>query len=674
MAKDQKKRTAPRKQGTAKAKTGKLRNKILLYIIPVVMVIVIVMIVISSQMMSSRLTESAKSELDASVTNQGDNIESWMTENLENFQTTKTLIETLNPDETTLQSIIDSTYDYNSNAPEGMYIGGEGLFIKATDSERTCSDATAETWYQQGITRVGMNYGTAYQNAEGEYVISASGILDDGSGKIKVLAADLSLDKISVIVNSGVKMENASAFLVDTSDNTILAHRDASLISTTLSTDSGTNLMRAIAQKVADRDYEDVELADNLVAFQQISGTDWVLVSYIETDVIYADINKAVLILVCIGVIAILLLIILISVLVSKVISPLADITKNITAMAEGDFTIDVKVRSNDEIGAMGLKVSEFVGKMRDMMSNINNESEKLKVQSDNSDAVSKTMYNASQSQEEAMSSLNATVDELAAAVNEIAQNATTLASVVADTRENSQQAGDSMKATIKLSEEGREDMESLSSAMLEIQRANDQLVASVGKVGDASEEITNIVGMISSIAEETNLLSLNASIEAARAGEAGKGFAVVASEIGNLANDSSDSADNIAKLINQVRDLIQEVVSQANASAKSIRANTELINAAVNTFDRIYENIQISNDLITAMVDGVDKVNDVAANVAAISEEQAASADEILSTSESMVEKAQHITESSQDVAENAHELAGTSDTLTEYVQRFKI
>ena len=114
--------------------------------------------------------------------------------------------------------------------------------------------------------------------------------------------------------------------------------------------------------------------------------------------------------------------------------------------------------------------------------------------------------------------------------------------------------------------------------------------------------------------------------------------------------------------------------MGQANASAESIRENSELIGVAVDTFDKIYTNIQASNELIEAMIEDVQKVDDVATNVAAISEEQAASADEILATSENMVEMANDITSHSQNVADNSLELAGTSQTLTSYVQKFKI
>ena len=209
---------------------------------------------------------------------------------------------------------------------------------------------------------------------------------------------------------------------------------------------------------------------------------------------------------------------------------------------------------------------------------------------------------------------------------------------------------------------------------MEEIKNSNDELVNKINAVGKASEEITKIVGLIAEIADETNLLSLNASIEAARAGEAGRGFAVVASEIGKLAQNSAASAENISKLITDVQNAIASVVAQAETSAESIDANSGLIHNAVDTFDKIYQNIEKSNQLIGLMIKDVEKVDEVAGNVAAISEEQAASADEILETSHQMVDQANSITQSSQDVADNSHELATTSQKLTSYVKQFKI
>jgi methyl-accepting chemotaxis protein len=658
-----------------KAKTGKIRNKLLLFIVPSVAITVIVLIAVTTILSRSSMISSAKNELNSSITNQGDNIEAWLAQNLEFFSTAKKTIEATKPDDSELQTMLDGWYGVNSNSVDGLYIASStGETLKASQSEMDLSDPLSETWYKEGITRVNMAYGSAYKNADGAHVISASGILDDGSDTIRVVSADVTLDKISIIVNSGVKMKNASSFLVDRTDNTILAHRDFSLVSTTLSSSSSDTLLSGVADKINAQDYSETTIGKYMVDFTEISGTTWVLVSYIETDVILANVNRIVNLSILIGLISVVFITAIILITINRTVAPLSEISKDIIAMSGGDFTIDVEAKSNDEIGLMGDQINDFVKSMRKMLHSISDESDKLKTESDNSDAVSKTMYDASQSQSEAMKQLNETVDQLASAVNDIAQNATTLATVVADTRDNSHKAESSMNDTVDISKKGRTDMEQLSKAMSGMSDSNAKLMDSIARVDTASNEITNIVSLIGEIAEETNLLSLNASIEAARAGEAGKGFAVVAMEIAKLAQTSAESATNIGTLINEVHNLIQEVVGQANESAASIDQNSVLIEKAVSTFDSIYENIQTSNDLIREMITDVEKVDDVATNVAAIAEEQAASADEILATSQNMVEQADNITKSSQDVANNAHELAGTSDTLTSYVQQFKI
>jgi len=656
-------------------KTTKIKNKLLLFLLPAVVVAILVLVIISGYLSSRSLTKMATSQLNSSISNQADNIESWLNENLQNFNTVKLLIEKTAPTDEELQAMIDAGYGFNAYCKNGPYVATEkGQVFKAEASTKVTDNVTGQEWFKQGITRVNLAYGRTYRDADGTNVISASGILNDGTGEIKVFAADLTLEQISIIVNSRVKMDNAASFLVDLMDDTILAHRDNARVSTKLSESDSNKLMADIAKKVKKRNYISATIDGYVVAFKTIAGTDWVLVSYVDQKTIMKDVNKLTLTLVIIGAVAIALIVLIINFVVSKVIAPISGITKNITDMSMGDFTIEVKHDSNDEIGLMSNKVSEFVANMRGMLSSINDESIKLREQSESSDQVSKSMYEASQSQAEAMQNLNNTVDQLAVAVNEIAENATTLAMVVSDTKDNSQQADASMKETVEISRSGRADMEQLAKAMQDIKSGNDELVDSINEVGKSSEEITKIVGLIAEIAEETNLLSLNASIEAARAGESGKGFAVVATEIGKLAQNSAASADNISRLINEVSEAISAVVKQAETSAKNIEKNSALIDEAVATFDQIYNNIEKSNELIDKMIQDVQKVDDVATNVAAISEEQAASTDEILETSKQMVEQANSITQHSHEVADNSQELAKTSEMLTSYVNQFKI
>lgn len=657
-------------------RTKKIKNKLLLMIMPTVCLSLIILFAISAYLTNINMTNMAVSQLEASVDSQGDDIESWLKKNLEYFSTVKKTIETLKPDDELMKKIIYGTKGMNSDSANGMYMNtADGKVYSSVKKVEAGQKLKDTMWYKEGITRVNMGYGEVYNNAEGIAIISATGIIDDGSGETKVIGSDVSLNKISIIVNSKVKMDGAYAFLVDKDTKTILADKDNDIVSKNLGeVTSNKELYSNVSKKIDSEDYSMFTINNQLVCCREISGTDWLLVSYIDKGIILKDAYRMMNIQIIVGIVATIVIIIFIRVVVGKVIAPISIIADSVTKMSSGDFTVNVESKSNDEIGLMSEKVAIFIDVMREMINNINKEAIKLSSDSENSSRVSIAMNDAAQNQAEAMKNLNNTVDQLAVAVNEIAENATTLAMVVADTRDNSDKANQSMKDTVEISKNGREEMERLNVAMSDIKAANNELVKSINDVGTASEEITKIVGFIAEIAEETNLLSLNASIEAARAGEAGKGFAVVASEIGNLANNSSESAENIAHLIEKIRELIDKVVHQADVSAEQIDENSKSIDSAVKTFGNIYENIQSSNTMIDEVIRNIQKVEEVATNVAAISEEQAASTDEILDTSTNMVKQANNITESSQEVAVNAEELAKTSENLTEYVNKFKI
>ncbi|XME03026.1 methyl-accepting chemotaxis protein [Lachnospiraceae bacterium C1.1] len=656
-------------------KRGKIRNKLLIFIVPTVVLLVAILVMVTVIIVKDKLTSMTISQLESSLENQGDNIESWLDENLEFFQTAKDTVEGLKANESELQKLLDTYCGVNSNAPDGVYVISEdGTFLKASESTKEISNPVESEAYTQGITRINMDYGEAYKDDGGEYVISAAGIINDGNEKIRVMAADVSLQKISIIVNSDVKMTGASSLLLDDSTGTILANRDTSLISTQLTQENSNKLLSDVAKKLTKRDYTTEVLGDYVVSVRKISGTDWILVSYISTNAFMSNVQSLGRMMILIGIIAVIIIIVITCLVINHVIAPLSVISKHIGLMTSGDFTIEIKNSGNDEIGIMAEQVGEFTGKMRTMMSSIFEEAIKLKDESDKSNEVSENMSEAASASAEAMQQLNDTVGQLAEAVNDIAENATILANVVSDTKTNSDKAGESMHETVDIASKGKDEMEQLSVAMEGILKSNDKLVESIGKVGEASDKITDIVGLIANISEETNLLSLNASIEAARAGEAGKGFAVVATEIGKLAQTSSENTQNIAELVEEIRRMIEGVVEQSNSNSESIQDNSGRISMAVQTFDNIYNNIQASDSLIRNMQSDFEKVSDVATNVAAISEEQAASADEILATSENMVEQAKNISSSSQDVAENAKELSATADTLDDFVSKFKV
>lgn len=652
-----------------------IKAKLLGIIIPVVIAIILILVFTAYHVSSGIIESYSKNLLESSVNSQASKIEAWLEENLASMQMAKTMIEKLHPDETQLQTILDASCGYSENYPDGLFLAdANGSFLKGTDSKKQEPNPKESMWYQEGMTRVNMAVGSAHQNPDGTNVVSASGLLNDGSDTVRVIAADMTLDRISVIVNSFIEMHDAEAFLVDKDSSVILASRDSGLISRTLGADGQSAFYKDVEKKVSGKSYDFCTLDGNMTVFKEVNGTNWLLVSYVPTRVVLADLVGLRNLMIIFSIISILVLCVLIERVTHVVIRPVKEMTRVITSMASGDFTVSMKVKGNDEIAVMGRSVEHFIASMKEMIRQMGHVSDRLEKQAGSSKNVSGEMNSAANIQSQSMTELNATVDQLSVSVNEIAQNATQLAGVVADTKEDSDKVEDKMRTTVEVSEKGKADMESVGNALHNIEISIHNLEEAVDKVGTASGEIVDIIKLIGDIAEETNLLSLNASIEAARAGEAGRGFAVVASQIGVLAKNSADSVAHITSLINEINGLVDDAVKQAGSSASDIESSADLIHIAVDTFDQIFQNIQETSHLIEGVVEKINQVDQVATNVAAISEEQAASSDEILATSESMLQQAKSISKNSEQVEAEAGNLAESADQLADQVKQFQI
>lgn len=652
-----------------------IKARLLGSIMPVVIAIVAVLVLIAYQASAGIIEDYSQNLLESSVSNQSSKIEAWLSENLASFQMAKTTIENLHPDDTQLKAILDGYYNYNDNYPDGLYVSdSNGNLIKADKSTKKESNPVQSTWYKEGLTRVNMAVGSAYKNAEGVNVISASGILNDGTDNIRVISADMTLDRITIIVNSFIDMDNAEAFLVDKNTGVILADREASLISQKLGASGQSEYYQKVAGQFNSNDYDFTTIDGNMTVFKEVDGTDWVLVSYIPKSIVLAKLIRLRTIMIIVGIVCIMVLCVLVERMTNVVVKPVKNMTKAITQMASGDFTVSVNVKGHDEIAVMGQSIQKFIQAMHQMIAQIGDVSVRLKEQAVSSKNVSGEMNTAADIQSKSMRELNDTVDQLSVSVNEIAENVTQLAGVAAETKNDGDSVDIKMRETVEVSEKGRMDMEHVSEALNNIELSIRSLEEAVNKVGSASKEIVDIIKLIGDIADETNLLSLNASIEAARAGEAGRGFAVVASEIGSLAKNSAESVGHITQLITEINKLVEDAVSQAGDSVGEIGDSAVLIHTAVDTFNTIFNNIKATNELMANVVEKIGRVDEVATNVAAICEEQAASSDEIMATSESMLGQANNISKNSGQVETSAEELAASAEQLSNQVQQFHI
>lgn len=648
-----------------------IKTKILTAVSALVLILVLILILLSYMISKNIIEDKSKQVLELSVKNQASQMEAWMTESLNVFNTFKENLETMDYTDEQIQTLLDSYLGKSSNYPDGFYIAdsdGKVMQADGVDYKKTISDDPV--WYTEGLTRVNMAFGDVFTNEAGDEVISASAILRNPD-KIRVIAIDVPIAHIQVIVNSFISMDDAQAVLIDRSTMNILSQSEDSL-SGSLSDDSG--FLGTIGEKIDEQDYDSISLDNNIVEFREISGTNWVLVSYVPEASIFAELVSLRTTMAIVAVVILIILLVLMERMVNYMIKPIKSLTDSIVMMASGDFTVDIKTKGNDEITVMGQSMKDFAASMRKMINDIVNASETLQGQAESSSTVSGGLYEASLTQSKTIDNLNETVDQLSASVQEIAENATSLAMVVSETKDSSMEAEQKMNETVTVAESGKSDMEKVGEAMNVIQSSINSLQESIDEVGTASSEINNIVSMIGEIADETNLLALNASIEAARAGDAGRGFAVVASEIGGLADDSNKSVQKIQGLIDQVTSLVAETVEKAKQSVDEISSSSELVNQAVNTFDTIYDNIINANHVVNNMASSMSQVESVATNVAAITEEQAASAEVISGNAGNIVAESQNITNDSEKVADTAKELADTSENLMTQIKSFRV
>ncbi len=670
-----------KEQKAQKKSITSIKTKILAAVGTLVLILVLILIFVSYTISKNIIEDESMQLLELSTNNQASQIEAWLSENLNVFNTFKHDIESMNYTDAQLQTLLDSYFGRSSNYPDGFYIADiSGKIMQADGVEYKKTADKSAAWYNEALTRVNMAFGDVYTNEAGVQVISAGAILRDNGGSgvtsstasgTRILVADVPIAHIQVIVNSFISMDDAQAILVDRENMSIISKSDDSLNG---SLNDGTGFLGTIGSRISDGNYDSITLDGNIVDLKEISGTNWVLVSYVPESTIFADLVSLRTTMMIVAAVVLVVLLVLMERMVHYMIKPIRSLTASIVSMASGDFTVDIQTKGNDEITLMGQSMKEFAASMRGMINDIMHAAEILQGQAEASTSVSGGLYEASVKQSKTIEELNTTVDQLSSSVEEIAESATSLALVVSDTQESSVKAEDRMNETVKVAENGKSDMQKVGDAMKSIEQSIMELQESIDKVGTASMEINNIVAMIGEIADETNLLALNASIEAARAGEAGKGFAVVASEIGSLADNSNQSVQKIQKLINDVTALVDETVQKAKKSVDDINVSSGLVNQAVTTFDTIYDNIVDANSVVNGMAASMTKVADVSTNVASITEEQAASAELISRNAGNIAAESQNITDSSERVADTAKELAGTSDKLMTQINSFRV
>ena len=491
-----------------------------------------------------------------------------------------------------------------------------------------------------GSVETGMNFDTQFLENElktkypGEYYLYA--LNPDGSGQL--LASTAQADSLILPAATVQKVVTSAAMAYGYSDN-----NDKAYVIVPVKDYSGQ--VKAFIKVVRDRQETLSELRKNMLLTCVISA----------------------------GVLLIAVLLIL-TIMTRQLVRPTQLLLEKMEIAAKGDLSIDFGQKRRGDVGRLEGAISNtlqqlraLIGQIQQAATHLASSSEQLTASAEQSaQAASQVatvigdVANGAEKQLQAVDATAAVVGQMSASIQQVAANASDVASASAKSAETAQAGSNTVENVIK-------QMENIENAVTRSSKV-------VTKLGEQSKEIGQIVDTISGLASQTNLLALNAAIEAARAGEQGRGFAVVAEEVRKLAEQSQDAAKQIGALIAVIQQDTYDAVIAMNEGSKEVQTGSKVVTDAGRAFEDIFRAINAVSTqtreisaAIQQMAGGSQQIVNSVQAIDAISKETTSKAQTVSAATEEQSAAMEEIAAFSQALAKMAEE-------LTQAVSKFKI
>ncbi|HCH2369326.1 TPA: methyl-accepting chemotaxis protein [Vibrio parahaemolyticus] len=526
----------------------------------------------------------------------------------------------------------------------------DGAIAYGDKSESWPSDYDPRTrpWYQDAMAQSGLIITEPYQDFDGSIVVSFAKAFNQN--KQGVLAADLAVtDIINEVLNIQLD-NNGFAFLVD-GNNNLVAYKDEKLSQkplTTLNPELTRDKMANLAQHAKLETITWPKQGDQLIYVAQVPNTDWSLGVVQDKQMAFASVSEQVTFTAIASIVMYLIIAAISTYVITRLLRPLQTLSDALSELSqgEGDLTQRIEIERMDEIGELATHVNQFLAQMQSMLKNIVENSQQLSEQAQQANELSAMAAGRVEHQQNDVNQIATAIHEMSATAAEVASHA----ELTASASQNSASACVEGQSVIQ---KNREAIVSLAEQVSDAANVISELEAN-------TQSINQILSTIQGIAEQTNLLALNAAIEAARAGEQGRGFAVVADEVRVLSQRTHGSTE-------EIRTMIETLQSNTKLAVNSMQASTSLADTSV-------DYAQQAHDSLTSITNSITEINDMAMQIASAAEEQRAVSEDISRNTQGIKDDADVIAEQSLKSSEGARRMFNTANTMRENISRFKV
>ena len=625
-----------------------LKTRLLFSSLFAVLITVIALVALSSWSIRKNALASAQQEIVQLSGTFADGIGQWMQGRQDALTSLKNVIEA-DPQVNVRPHLLQT----NDAAKFGStFFGSElGVMLYQDPSYNADLDPRTRPWYLDAKAAQSLTITAPYISAslKKQVVTIAEPVMVAGE-LFGVVAANLTIEQLTNAVLQLTVPGKGYAVMVD-KNGLIIAHPEKHLNDRPLTEMSADFTLSWLSERTAARTLEEREFkgATKLFYVTTIPSTDWVLVFVMGKDEIMAPATELALLMSFTGGALLLLFgfsLVIIFKIQFKDLERVA-VALNDIAEGEGDLTVRIKTANqHDEIGMLATGFNRFVERLHGMISRMHSIAGQLEKQAATSSSSAANTSQRIEVQQDEVTMVATAVTEMATATEEIASNA--------------EHTAQTAKGAVGLSSHGQtqvlQSQKSIRTLASEVETAGNI----IGELHAHSQKINSILLTISGIAEQTNLLALNAAIEAARAGEQGRGFAVVADEVRVLSQRTHSSTQEIQAMI--------ETLQQTAAKAvKSMTQSHEMAEISVADATSASESlVQISK--------AITDISDMAIQIATAAEEQTSVTSEINRNTESIRHVSENLSTEAQVSMEQAKGLAQLAASLQQEVGRFRL